>query len=163
MSCAPIVTGHILIAIYSAELLAGSQSGNAFQIQVQLPQNRMQSVRNWEAPGHANGRTDTELTNLATLRLGTMPGMIERNNGQRVISLTANLNGVTLGEAAPALNAALVRVGTPPRGITVRYRGQIPPLEQTISGLRIGLLLAIVFLLLVADFQSMRLALVVEF
>src|SRR5215813_10799459 len=40
-------------------------------------------------------------------------------------------------------------------------KGEIPPLEQTISGLRIGLLLAVVviFLLLAANFQSMRLAL----
>ncbi len=139
-------------------------SGNAFQIQVQLPQNREQSVEELgELPIMQDYRTDTELANVADLKLGTMPGMIERNNGQRVISLTANLSGVTLGEAVPALNAALASAGTPPRGITVRYRGQIPPLEQTISGLRIGLLLAIavIFLLLSANFQSMRLALAV--
>ena len=42
-------------------------------------------------------------------------------------------------------------------------KGQIPPLEQTISGLRVGLLLAVVaiFLLLCANFQSMRLALAI--
>src|ERR1700724_455617 len=42
-------------------------------------------------------------------------------------------------------------------------RGEIPPLEQTISGLRIGLLLAVVviFLLLSANFQSWRLALAI--
>ena len=42
-------------------------------------------------------------------------------------------------------------------------RGQIPPLEQTISGLRIGLLLAVlvIFLLLAANFQSIRLALAI--
>ena len=42
-------------------------------------------------------------------------------------------------------------------------KGQIPPLEQTISGLRIGLLLAVVviFLLLAANFQSIRLALAI--
>ena len=139
-------------------------SGNAFQIQVQLPQNRMQSVEDiGELPVMQNGRMDTELTNIAELKLGTMPGLIERNNGQRVISLTANLNGKTLGEAAPELNAMLARVGAPPRGISVRSRGQIPPLEQTISGLRTGLLLAIavIFLLLSANFQSMRLALAI--
>ena len=42
-------------------------------------------------------------------------------------------------------------------------RGQIPALEQTISGLRTGLLLAVVviFLLLAANFQSIRLALAI--
>ena len=45
----------------------------------------------------------------------------------------------------------------------MRLRGEIPPLEQTISGLRIGLLLAVlvIFLLLAANFQSMRLALAI--
>jgi multidrug efflux pump subunit AcrB len=43
----------------------------------------------------------------------------------------------------------------------VKLRGQIPPLTQTISGLRIGLLLTVVviFLILAANFQSIRLAL----
>ncbi len=42
-------------------------------------------------------------------------------------------------------------------------RGEIPALEQTIAGLRIGLLLAVlvIFLLLAANFQSARLALAV--
>jgi multidrug efflux pump subunit AcrB len=139
-------------------------SGNAFQLQVQLPQNRMQSVEDiGELPIMQNGSTDTELVNIAELKLGTMPGLIERNNGQRVVSLTANISGATLGEAAQKLTAAVARAGTPPRGVSVSFRGQIPTLEQTISGLRIGLLLAIVviFLLLAANFQSMKLSLAV--
>ena len=45
----------------------------------------------------------------------------------------------------------------------MKFRGEIPPLEQTISALRIGLLLAVavIFLLLWANFQSMRLALAI--
>ncbi len=139
-------------------------SGNAFQIQVELPQNRLQSVKDiGELPVMQNGPMDTQLSNIADLKLGTMPGLIERINGQRVVSLTANLSGTTLGEAALRLKAAVARAGTPPRGISVQYRGQIPPLEQTISGLRIGLLLAVaaIFLLLAANFQSLRLALAI--
>lgn len=43
--------------------------------------------------------------------------------------------------------------------MAVDVHGQIPPLEQTLSGLRIGLLISIVviFLLLTANFQSFRL------
>ena len=49
------------------------------------------------------------------------------------------------------------------RGLTAQFRGQVPPLENTISGLRTGLLLAIgiIFLLLAANFQSLRLALAI--
>jgi multidrug efflux pump subunit AcrB len=139
-------------------------SGNAFQIQVELPQSRMQGVAELGSiPVTQNGWGETRLDDLAVLKPGTMPGVIERNNGQRVISLTANIHGITLGEGAPRLSAAVARAGPPPRGVTVAYRGQIPALEQTISGLRIGLLLAVlvIFLLLAANFQSLRLGLAI--
>jgi len=79
------------------------------------------------------------------------------------MSLTANIHGITLGEAAGRLAKAVAAAGDPPRGVSVRFRGEIPPLEQTISGLRTGLLLAVVaiFLLLSANFQSVRLALAI--
>src|SRR5206468_1192306 len=94
---------------------------------------------------------------------GTMPGLIERYNGQRVVSLTANIHGLTLGEASGQLKTAIASAGPPPRGVSIQMRGQIPALEQTISGLRTGLLLAVVviFLLLAANFQSIRLALAI--
>ena len=70
---------------------------------------------------------------------------------------------MTLGEASPLLQRAISNAGAPPKGLSVRMRGEIPPLEQTISGLRTGLLLAVVviFLLLAASFQSARLALAI--
>ena len=137
-------------------------SGNAFQIQVQLPQNRIQSVEAiGDLPVMSNGQPEPRLVSVAALKPGTMPGMIERYNGQHVVSLTANIHGLTLGEAAPKLNQAIAAAGAPPRGVSVKIRGEIPPLEQTISGLRTGLLLAVgaIFLLLAANFQSVRLAL----
>jgi multidrug efflux pump subunit AcrB len=139
-------------------------SGNAFQIQVQMPQNRMQSVDSvGQLPIMRDGQADTELTNVAQMKLGTMPGLIERFNGQHIISLTANVHGLTLGEAAQKLDQALAGAGVLPRGVKVVMKGEIPPLEHTISGLRIGLLLAVaaIFLLLSANFQSMRLALAI--
>jgi multidrug efflux pump subunit AcrB len=138
-------------------------SGNAFQIQVELPQNRMQSV---EAVGNLqlkrNG-VEPRLSDIAGLKLGTMPGLIERYNGQHVVSLTANIHGLTLGDAAQRLNVALGGAGTPPKGVAVKLRGEIPALEQTIAGLRTGVLLAVlvIFLLLAANFQSLRLALTI--
>jgi multidrug efflux pump subunit AcrB len=139
-------------------------SGNAFQIQVQVPQNRMQSVDDvGSIPVMRDGGSMPQLTDIAELKPGAMPGLIERYNGQHVVSLTANIHGLTLGEAAARLNPALAAAGAPPRGVTLRLRGEIPPLEQTISGLRIGLLLAVlvIFLLLAANFQSVRLALAI--
>jgi len=139
-------------------------SGQAFQIQVQLPQDRIQSAAALGSlPVMKSGRQETQLVNIATLKPGTMPGLIERYNGQRVVSLTANLHGITLGEAVSQMQKAIANAGQPPRGVMVEFRGQIPALEETISGLRVGLLLAIaiIFLLLAANFQSVRLALAI--
>src|SRR5262245_16030013 len=68
-------------------------SGNAVQIQVQLPQNRIQSIDQvGSIPVMQDGRSQPRLTDVAAFKLGTMPGLIERYNGQHVVSLTANVH-----------------------------------------------------------------------
>src|SRR5262249_16431589 len=99
-----------------------SNAGQAFQIQVQLPQDRIQSIDALaNLPVMKNGEQDPRLLNIATLKTGTMPGLIERYNGQRVVSLTGNLHDITLGEAIPELNRAIARAGPPPRGVSVQF------------------------------------------
>ena len=91
-----------------------------------------------------DGQTQPQLDQVAKLEYGTMPEMIERLSGQRIVSVTANLHGIPLGEAQKRITAALKNLPAAPRGSVVAVRGQIPALEETISGLRTGLLLAIV-------------------
>ncbi len=139
-------------------------SGNGFQIQVEIPQSRMASVSDVaDIPVMQNGEPRPLLSDVASIKLGTAPGEVERYNMQRVVSLTANIHDKPLGVVAREIRAALRDVGDPPRGTTVNVRGQIPPLEETVSGLRTGLLLSIgvILLLLIANFQSLRLALAV--
>ena len=63
-------------------------------------------------------------------------GEVDRYNMQRLVSLTANVHGMALGDAARDVRAAIERAGAPPQGVTVNVRGQVPPLEQTVAGLR---------------------------
>ncbi|PYT24248.1 MAG: acriflavin resistance protein, partial [Acidobacteria bacterium] len=138
-------------------------SGNGFQIQVEIPQNRVRSIEELKGLRLSSEGHQALLRDVADVRFGTTMGEVDRYNMQRVVSLTANLHGEYLGDGAKQIQQALRRLGNPPRGITVAVRGQIPPLEETISGLRIGLLLSIlvIFLLLTFNFQSLRLALTV--
>jgi multidrug efflux pump subunit AcrB len=139
-------------------------TGNAFQIQVQLPPNRAQGLPALSTlPLMREGLPQPQLDQVASLQYGNMPEMIERLSGQRVVSLTANLHGVTIGEAQKKIQAALGNIAAPPKGSVVTVRGEVPALEETISGLRVGLLLAIatIFLLLMANFQSLRLPLAI--
>ena len=81
-----------------------------------------------------------------------LPSLQRAREAANRVKCAANLHGITLGEAAPKLNKAVEDAGPAPRGVRVQFRGQIPPLDETISGLRTGLLLAIaiIFLLLAA-------------
>lgn len=82
----------------------------------------------------------------------------------RVVSVTANIQGADLGTAINAIKRALAEVGGPPDAKTkVDLRGQVVPLMQLTDGFRTGLILAVVtiFLLLMANFQSVRLTLAV--
>ncbi len=137
-------------------------SGNGFQLQVEIPQHRVTGVKDLEElPVMRDGQSRPLLGDIATFKNGTAMGELTRYNSLRALSLTANLHGVPLGDVAPAIRQAVARAGEPPKGITVNVAGQIPPLEETLDGLRLGLLLAIaaIFLLLAANFQSFRLSL----
>jgi multidrug efflux pump subunit AcrB len=139
-------------------------SGNAFQIQVEIPQHRMQSIEDVKDVPLMTGGADRPLVgDVASLKFGNAFGLVERYNMQRVVSYTANVHGMALGKAAASVQAALKRAGEPPKGVTVALRGQIPVLEETFHGLRTGLLLSMgaIFLLLAASFQSFRLSLAV--
>jgi multidrug efflux pump subunit AcrB len=90
-------------------------------------------------------------------------GEYDRRNGFRMLSLSANMAGQDLGRISKSIDAAIQRAGTPPTGTTVQVRGQIAPMHDTLRNLGIGLGLAVlaIFLLLAANYESLRLAFVV--
>jgi multidrug efflux pump subunit AcrB len=139
-------------------------NGNGFQIQVEIPQNRMASAQDVaDIPVMRNGAARPLLGDVAAIANGTMPGEVERYDMQRVVSMTANIHGRPLGDAGNEIRAAIQKAGAAPKGVNVAVRGQFPAFEETFEGLRTGVLLAIgaVFLLLAANFQSIRLAVAV--
>jgi multidrug efflux pump subunit AcrB len=142
-------------------------SGNGFQIQVEIPQAKMASIEDVaDLPvmaRNAGGTGRPLVSDVATVDYGTTPGEVDRYNMQRVVSFTANIHGKSLGPVVTDIRQAIARAGAPPRGISVNNRGQVPAFEETLTGLRTGLLLSIlvIFLLLAANFQSFRLAVAV--
>ncbi len=142
---------------------ADPNSGIAYQIQVQIPQATMSSVEQLESIPVANASGQPVLLgSVANVTPGTAPGQYERYNMERMITVTANLQG-DLGTVASQVRTALAELGAPPARVSVALRGQVVPLEQMQSGLQTGLVLAVVliFLLLAANFQSLKLSLVV--
>ena len=143
---------------------ADPNSGVAYQIQVQVPQVQMNSLEQAQnVPILNHGGQTLLLRNVATVTPGSAVGQYERYNMQRRVTVTANLAGADLGSVAKQVSAALAELGQPPPGISVAVRGQVVPLQQMLDGLRAGLLLAVavIFLLLTANFQSLKLSFLV--
>ena len=143
---------------------ADPNSGVAYQIQVQIPQTKMNSVE--EAQNLPVMYRDGEailLRNIASVSESTTAGQYERYNMQRTITVTANTAGVDLGRVSKEVARAIEKAGTPPPKVNVAVRGQVVPMQQMLAGLQTGLLLAVVviFLLLAANFQSLKLSLIV--
>jgi multidrug efflux pump subunit AcrB len=129
---------------------------------------------NGSGNGYGTGKNGTSgATAAGAVRLQDVivPGGIRETTGaeevfryqmRRTVSLTASVSTQDLGAVRQAVLKAIADAGQPPRGIQVEVRGQLKTLERVQSNLTRGLLVAVlaIFLLLVAYFQSVRLALV---
>jgi len=140
---------------------ADPKSGIAFQVQVEVPQPKMTSLDELRVvPVSPGGSAYPMLGDVARIENSTIVGEYDRFNGQRMVTLAANAAGDDLGRVANRVDEAIARAGTPPRGATVVVRGQIAPMRETLRNIAAGLAVAVVviFLLLAANFQSLRLA-----
>lgn len=139
-------------------------SGTAYQVQVEIPQAQMSSIEDVQSvPVNAATGVHALAGDVAEISYGTAVGQYDRYNQQRMVTIIGNIAGKDLGSVSRDIDAAIQRAGEVPRGVTVAVRGQIPPMQQTLSGLQTGLLLAVavIFLLLTANFQSLRVSLAI--
>jgi multidrug efflux pump subunit AcrB len=139
-------------------------SGIGYQVQVQVPQTRINSAEDVETiPVSLKQGSNALIGDVAQVSYGSVVAEYDRENGQRMVTLSANITGEDLGRIAARVQSAIKHAGQAPRGVSVAVRGQIAPMEETLQNLGIGLGLAVlaIFLLLAANFQSLRLSLVV--
>jgi multidrug efflux pump subunit AcrB len=138
-------------------------NGVAYQVQVEIPQQlttSIEDVRNVQVAGE--GGRSTLLRNVASVKSGTVVGEYDRYNMARMVTVTANIEGASLGSAATAVTDAIAQLGTAPPRVNVAIRGEVQPMTELLGALRVGLLLSVlvIFLLLVATYQSWQLALI---
>jgi multidrug efflux pump subunit AcrB len=81
------------------------------------------------------------LDQVAKLEYGTMPEMVGRLSGQRIVSVTANLHRVPLGEAQKRIAAVLKNLPAAPKGSAVAVRGKYPPSKKRLQGFVSGFFL----------------------
>jgi multidrug efflux pump subunit AcrB len=140
------------------------KSGVSYQVQVQVPQPAMTSLKDIQTiPVNSSTGTHPLLSQVADVQSTTVPGELDRQNGMWMIIASANVGNNDFARAAKEIDRAIANAGQAPRGVSTQVRGQVSALKQIFVQLSVGLALAVVviLLLLTADFQSLRLALIV--
>jgi multidrug efflux pump subunit AcrB len=140
------------------------KSGVSYQVQVQVPQPAMTSLKDVQTiPVNSSTGTHPLLNQVADVQSTTVPGELDRQNGMWMILASANVGSNDFARAAKEIDHAIGNAGQAPRGVTAQVRGQVNALKQIFTQLAVGLALAVVviLLLLTANFQSLRLALIV--
>src|SRR5207248_6444219 len=84
------------------------------------------------------------------------PAVVNHYDVQRVIDVDSGIEGRDLGSAASAVQHAISQLGTLPLGTRITIRGQSQAMNESFASLELGLILAVilVYLLMVANFQS---------
>ncbi|MFD2257375.1 efflux RND transporter permease subunit [Luteolibacter algae] len=144
---------------------ADPKSGVSYNLQVQIPEELTTSIEDLKnIPISSSNEKPVLLRNLAEIEQSTAVGTYERYNLARVVSITANIHGTDFGTAIKEVQEVLDKVGPPKDPKTkVDLRGQVVPFQQLSEGFGSGMIIAVIviFLILCANFQSIRLALVV--
>src|SRR5260370_4391758 len=96
------------------------------------------------------------LSNVATLSEAVESAVVNHYYIQRVMDVDWGVEGRALGGASLAVQAAINSLGHLPPGMRIKIRGQSQAMHESFSALELGIVLAIilVYLLMVANFQS---------
>jgi multidrug efflux pump subunit AcrB len=162
--------GRSVVAATSSSVLVtpnfwvAPATGVPYRVAIRVPENQINSLDALKnLPIMPDGALRPLLSDVATVLPGVTAGELDHLNSQRMLSVTANVAGNDLARAGREVAAALERTGPAPRGATVSVRGQVEQMRKTLDSLKEGLILAVVvvLLLLTANFQSLRDALIV--
>ncbi len=139
------------------------KSGLVFQVQVQIPEQLMQSEEKLRSLPLKKGSIRPVLEDVASIRRVLAPAQVNRKGPNRYVTVVANVYGKDLGTASRAVKQAIEEVGEAPRGTTVWTEGTLQLLDDTLESLLTGLGVAIIviFLMLAAYYQSFKVPLVI--
>lgn len=139
------------------------KAGLGYSVQVEVPEYKMSSIADIKEIPVLSNASRPVLGDVADVQEDTTYGENDNIGSLPVISVTANINKKDLGTATRDVQKAISSLGELPRGLTVETKGLSQILSETLDSLQSGLLVAIVviFLMLSANFQSFKVALVV--
>jgi len=139
------------------------KAGLSYNVQVQVPLNQMKSMEELNEIPLLRNTNRPVLSDVATISQGMTYGENDNLGAMPYLSVTANLKNKDLGTATKDIKQVITSLGELPRGLFIEPIGLSKVLDDTLSSLQSGLLVAIVviFLMLSANFQSFKVSLVI--
>jgi multidrug efflux pump subunit AcrB len=137
--------------------------GLSYNVQVQVPLNKMKSVNEINEIPLLRNTNRPILSDVASITPQESNGENDDLGAMPYLSVTANINKKDLGSASNDVNKVIKSLGELPRGLFIEPIGLTKVLDETLSSLQAGLLVAIVviFLMLSANFQSFKVPFVI--
>ncbi|MFI5395095.1 MAG: efflux RND transporter permease subunit [Candidatus Binatia bacterium] len=160
------VASSLLTSLSTSFLLQPNQwldprNGVNYSVLLQTPQHMVNSIQALALTPLSGSQLDGTgtpqiLGNVATVTQGVEPAVINHYTVQRVIDVNAGVHERDLGSASAAVERAIRELGTLPPGVKIAVRGQSQAMRESFTSLGAALVLAVilVYLLMVANFQS---------
>lgn len=134
-----------------------------YQVQVQIPEYTMNTMAELKGIPLLEGQSRPTLSEVAEFKVTYAPGEYDRAGPRRFLTVSANINNMDLGTATTDVQKVIDDLGTPPKGLVAEFKGMTSLLSETMTSLQTGLGFAIlvIFLLLAANYQSVKLSLTI--
>lgn len=140
-----------------ASIYTDPQNGNQYNMLVRLSEsdrNKIDDIKNLTVQ-NPQGQL-IKLGDLVNIELAKAPIQIDRRNQERIVEVTANVNGRDLGSVSKEISAKLANVKVP-TGFQIEQSGNVEQQNKTFNNLGLALILAVilVYMVMASQFQSL--------
>jgi len=135
------------------------EEGDAVEVRVRLPESLRRDpgqVRDLKLAVVKGGETAlVPLGNLTSYAVSNTPSEINRRDLSRLVTISANLDGIPIGTAVARVKEAAARVPMQP-GYSVEFSGEAEDMAESFGYMAESLIIAVIFvyLILAAQFES---------
>ncbi|MDR3405297.1 MAG: efflux RND transporter permease subunit [Chthoniobacter sp.] len=156
------VVGNVITALTSNGMIAPSywvdeKTGNDYMLTVQYPETTVKTLSDLKGiPIHGSREVDsTRLDTVSQIVPIKAPTEVDHYQLRRVINVLVAPRGEELGRVARAVNRVIKGVQTP-EGVRIKIHGAAEAMDRSFTSFGFGLILALalVYLVLVAQFKS---------
>jgi multidrug efflux pump subunit AcrB len=156
------VVDNVITALTSDQMIAPSywvdpKSGNDYMMTVQYPENYVKNIAGLGSIPlrSATSVLPTELSTVSTIHHIHAPTEVDHYQLRRVIDVYVSPNGEDLGGVLKGVNK-IIKATPLPKGVRVNLRGSVQGMQASFTSFGLGLILSVilVYLILVAQFQS---------